>query len=532
MIKNLLTAAAIALLTAGSAFAQQTVFIGETGYSDIAAAYAAATDGDVITVKGNQTVSSRINFSVEKSVTVKGEGSNVSLVRADGYTSGLILINNKASVSFENLTIDGANVEGVTNKPVEIANTATAVSFTDCKIVNFNNADRAIHAGKATTITNLTESNSTFTNGTVYMGAANALTVAGTNNEYSIRYDRLSWPIKGSEGLAGSITLNLPTYEAGATLVNNCTAAEAFSLGNAPEGGNFGLKAQDGKIVLVSETPIVRNETTGETYTSFNEAYAAAVTGDVLILLENITLADRFLFATNGVTIKGATPDITITRGNFTNKLFLGANQNTTLENLVLDCNNQANNTYEFQAGTNTFTLKNVKIINSQSTKGLFDVKETNRTLNLTDVTKENCTSVTPDINLVGKLVLSGNTNFSVGVTFNPGTILVEGELTNEEPIELTLAAVPELGTPIVSGTTDYKKFTVTNEGFYLNPDKDNNNLVLSDHKTTGIEDVVVDENAPVEYYNLSGMRVNGDNMAPGVYIKRQGAKATKVYVK
>ena len=55
MIKNLLTAAAIALLTAGSAFAQQTVFIGETGYSDIAAAYAAATDGDVITVKGNQT---------------------------------------------------------------------------------------------------------------------------------------------------------------------------------------------------------------------------------------------------------------------------------------------------------------------------------------------------------------------------------------------------------------------------------------------------------------------------------------------
>ncbi|MDE6541752.1 MAG: hypothetical protein K2L74_07060, partial [Muribaculaceae bacterium] len=81
MIKNLLTAAAFALLAAGSAFAQQTVFIGETGYDDIAAAFTAANNGDVITVKGNQTVSSRINFRAEKSVTVKGEGSNISLVR-------------------------------------------------------------------------------------------------------------------------------------------------------------------------------------------------------------------------------------------------------------------------------------------------------------------------------------------------------------------------------------------------------------------------------------------------------------------
>ncbi|MDE6452656.1 MAG: hypothetical protein K2L27_00470 [Muribaculaceae bacterium] len=530
MIKNLLTAAAFALLAASSAAAQQTVFIGETGYDNIAAAFTAANDGDVITVKGNQTVSSRINFRAEKSVTVKGEGSNISLVRADGYKNGLILVDTKATVSFENLTIDGANVAEVSNKPVEIGNTATAVSFTDCKIVNFNNADRAIHAAKATTITNLTEANSTFTNGTVYVGAANALTVAGTNNEYSIRYDRLSWPIKGSEGLAGKIMLNLPTYEAGATVVNNCTAADAFVLGNAPEGGNFALKAQDGKIVLVSETPIVRNETTGETYASFNEAYAAAVNGDVLVLLENITLADRFLFGTNGVTIKGVNPDITITRGNFTNKLFLGANQNTTLEDLVLDCNNQPNNNYEFQAGTNTFTLKNVKILNSKAEKGLFDVKDTNRTLNLTDVTKENCSSATPDINLVGKLVLSGNTNLSVNVTFNPGTITVGGELTNEEPIEITLSTLPEIGTTIVSGTTDYNKFALTNDGSYLAVGEDNN-LVLSDKNVTGIEDVTV-ENAPVEYYNLSGMRVNGDSLTPGVYVKRQGAKTVKVYVK
>ena len=47
---------------------------------------------------------------------------------------------------------------------------------------------------------------------------------------------------------------------------------------------------------------------------------------------------------------------------------------------------------------------------------------------------------------------------------------------------------------------------------------------------TTGIEDITVDENAPVEYYNLQGVRV--ENPENGLYIRRQGNKATKVLVK
>lgn len=46
----------------------------------------------------------------------------------------------------------------------------------------------------------------------------------------------------------------------------------------------------------------------------------------------------------------------------------------------------------------------------------------------------------------------------------------------------------------------------------------------------TGIEDIVVDENAPVEYFNLQGIRVS--NPENGLYIKRQGNKVEKVYVK
>ncbi|MDE5629010.1 MAG: carboxypeptidase-like regulatory domain-containing protein [Muribaculaceae bacterium] len=48
----------------------------------------------------------------------------------------------------------------------------------------------------------------------------------------------------------------------------------------------------------------------------------------------------------------------------------------------------------------------------------------------------------------------------------------------------------------------------------------------------SGVSEVVVDNDAPVVYYNLHGMRVNSNNLTTGVYIKVQGTTATKVIVK
>ena len=45
-------------------------------------------------------------------------------------------------------------------------------------------------------------------------------------------------------------------------------------------------------------------------------------------------------------------------------------------------------------------------------------------------------------------------------------------------------------------------------------------------------EIVIADESAPVEFYNLNGVRVNSDNLVPGLYIRRQGAKASKIIVR
>jgi hypothetical protein len=52
----------------------------------------------------------------------------------------------------------------------------------------------------------------------------------------------------------------------------------------------------------------------------------------------------------------------------------------------------------------------------------------------------------------------------------------------------------------------------------------------LTGQKSASVSNIVVDENAPVEYFNLQGVRVaNPEN---GLYIRRQGNKATKVLVK
>lgn len=51
----------------------------------------------------------------------------------------------------------------------------------------------------------------------------------------------------------------------------------------------------------------------------------------------------------------------------------------------------------------------------------------------------------------------------------------------------------------------------------------------------TAIENIGEDAeitDGPVEYFNLQGVRVGNANLMPGIYIKRQGGKASKVYVK
>ncbi|MDE6496351.1 MAG: choice-of-anchor J domain-containing protein [Duncaniella sp.] len=56
--------------------------------------------------------------------------------------------------------------------------------------------------------------------------------------------------------------------------------------------------------------------------------------------------------------------------------------------------------------------------------------------------------------------------------------------------------------------------------------------LYVLDEGQSGVAEIVIDENAPVEYFNIQGVKVNIETAAPGLYIRRQGNVATKVIVK
>lgn len=79
-------------------------------------------------------------------------------------------------------------------------------------------------------------------------------------------------------------------------------------------------------------------------------------------------------------------------------------------------------------------------------------------------------------------------------------------------------------------------------EGAYLLTYKCNNGLGVytvyeegwEDPKSGSVNDIAADEdmNAPVQYFNLNGVSVDGNNLPAGLYITRQGNKVNKVVVK
>lgn len=55
---------------------------------------------------------------------------------------------------------------------------------------------------------------------------------------------------------------------------------------------------------------------------------------------------------------------------------------------------------------------------------------------------------------------------------------------------------------------------------------------LASESSVSAVCTVSVDENLPAEYFNLQGVRIPEDRLAPGIYIERRGASARKMLVK
>ena len=94
------------------------------------------------------------------------------------------------------------------------------------------------------------------------------------------------------------------------------------------------------------------------------------------------------------------------------------------------------------------------------------------------------------------------------------------------------------MGTMTIKNTAMNKwiQYSTQYSSFGAYPNTQNNSLLprlyeegatAMEDPLTGVEDTMIDENAPVEYYNLQGVKVaHPEN---GIFIKKQGSKATKV---
>lgn len=77
--------------------------------------------------------------------------------------------------------------------------------------------------------------------------------------------------------------------------------------------------------------------------------------------------------------------------------------------------------------------------------------------------------------------------------------------------------------------------FSTEHKSFGAYPESADDRILpeLYVEKSTAIDMIEIENaNAPVEYYNLQGVRVAGDQLSNGIYVRRQGKQVSKVLVK
>ena len=98
-------------------------------------------------------------------------------------------------------------------------------------------------------------------------------------------------------------------------------------------------------------------------------------------------------------------------------------------------------------------------------------------------------------------------------------------ELPTKEQIEL--AVLGQSATTSVEINQENLTVTITVSNVEADIDGAKSHTYVLKYAKAGVENVEIDNNAPVEYYNLQGVKVaNPEN---GIFIKVQGSKATKV---
>lgn len=224
------------------------------GYESLDAAWAAAADGDVLTVKTDQTASDCLQYGSSRSLTIQGATPDVKISR--GNAGKLLFLASKGgneTLTLKNLTLDGLDKDA-TCSFIEASNGST-VNLENVKIQNAKSSHIqglvTAKSGGKLVVKNLNVSNCGVNENTghLFFGQNTSCEISG-NNAMSISIENSPFAVSEGETLEHTDPIVIYKYNNGQfadgdAIVNNCTDASKFKLGNT----NLVLKAENGNLV-------------------------------------------------------------------------------------------------------------------------------------------------------------------------------------------------------------------------------------------------------------------------------------------
>ena len=150
-------------------------------------------------------------------------------------------------------------------------------------------------------------------------------------------------------------------------------------------------------------------------------------------------------------------------------------------------------------------------------------------TIEIIDNGDNTCTFRLPDFSFdmgAGPMLLGDIVVENVTMTDNgDGSTLYEGGVEGLELLGGMIVADVTLKGTIKDNVVDMKIDVLWGETPV-------NVTFTTDKKMVGIGSIEAGEDAEAVYYNLSGVRMQGDNLPAGLYIRRQGDRSEKVMVR
>ncbi|MCM1070034.1 MAG: hypothetical protein NC210_04180 [[Clostridium] fimetarium] len=522
-------------------------------YTSLATAVSEMASGETIQLNKSINFDGTINPG-EKEITIvgssEGEDITINYVLRSGATSLRTFVNMNASATgalkIQNLTINAGGNETTTNFIAQ-ANGTLSLENVTVKDLVYNNTNpgmiRLTGTPTSTVLNNVKFENCTSTYDVNNAVAASTLTLKG-NCDYSVNLAQAAAFITdGGISEGSNVAISFTSHTDGVPVVKGTTDLSKFTLDNAakmlaPQGADL-CAINYAKILVVNDSEAGKESLGVATLGGTNGA-CGKITGTSaqIIINEDVDLASSIpSLAGKTVTIAGANPAVTVNLAidkSLANAV--AADTHVTLKDLIVNgvLDSYASYTAQAPVAGSSVSIENVTFQNINISQYYLIRANAGGTWNLDNVSFSNCTGANGNplvnTNNDGCAISGSIKGLSLRVAAGT-TVNAEGLSADSEPIELTIGNGFVHDAPVITNCDDESLFTLTNNGWSLMAD--NGGIKALENKiVTGIEAVEAEAEGAAEYFDLNGMRVNAENLTPGIYVKRQGGKTSKIAIR